>query len=438
VDKGSKTATVDFTSCDATAAANTACSSAGGMSYTIDVACSETSGSGWSIDYSKMPGCAGTSCTINDFNTMLKQHLETAFQNGIKEHAGGTWSCTATANLSSDPSDDSDAILSAVQAILAPSLFMAGSIGEGDGTCATETDQVWQDADLKTALEGLNSCDTNVDKGSKTATVDFTSCDATAAANTACSSAGGMSYTIDVACSETSGSGWSIDYSKMPGCAGTSCTINDFNTMLKQHLETAFQNGIKEHAGGTWSCTATANLSSDPSDDSDAVILAVPAILAPSFFMADSIGEDDGTCLTETGQLMQNVGLNMAIASLDLCEPNVDNGRKTVTVDYPSCDATAAAITACSSAGGMSYTIDVACSETSGNGVVADWSVYYSKIPSCAGTGCTISDFDTMLKQQMETSFQDGIQSYKGGTWSCTATASLSSDPSDEAILSVE
>jgi len=331
----------------------------------------------------------------------------------------------------------SHAVLSAVPTI--PSLFMAGSIGE-DGTCGTETGQIWEDADLKTAMEGLNSCDADVDQGSKTVSVDFPSCDAAAAANTACSSAGGMTYTIDVACSETSGSGWKVDYSKMPGCAGTSCTISDFDTMLKQHVETGFQDAIKEHAGGTWSCTATASLSSDPSDDmsSDAALSAIPAIPDPAAFMAGSIGEGDGTCGMETGKLMWDASLNAAMEGLESCDSNVDEGSKTVMVDYPSCDATAATNTACSSAGGMSYTVDVACSETSGIGAVADWSVDYSKMPGCAGTSCTISDFDTMLKQQMETSFQVGIQSYKGGTWSCAATASLSSDPSAEAILSIE
>ncbi|EJK52187.1 hypothetical protein THAOC_28571 [Thalassiosira oceanica] len=159
----------------------------------------------------------------------------------------------------------SHAVLSAVPAI--PSLFMSGSIGEDDGTCGTETEQVWKDAGLETAGEGLFSCDGNVDKGSKTFTLDFPSCDATAVAITACSTAGGMSYTIDVACSETSGSGWSADFIKMPGCAGTSCTISDFNTMKKGHIETTLQDGMQSTAGGTWSCTATASLSSDPSDD---------------------------------------------------------------------------------------------------------------------------------------------------------------------------
>jgi len=328
----------------------------------------------------------------------------------------------------------SHAVLSAVPAI--PSLFMSGSIGEDDGTCGTETEQVWKDAGLNTAMEGLNSCDANVDKGSKTVSVDFPSCDAAAAANTACSSAGGMTYTIDVACSETSGSGWKVDYSKMPGCAGTSCTISDFDTMLKQHVETGFQDAMKTHAGGTWSCTATASLSSDSSDDmsSDAVLLAVPAIPDPSLFMAGSIGEDEGSCEAETGKLMMDAGLNTAMEGLNSCEHNVDEGSKTVTLDFPSCDATAVAITACSTAGGMSYTVDMACSETSGSGRSID----YGKLPGCAGTSCTISDFNTMAKGHMETAFQDGIQSSAGGTWSCTATASLSSDPSDEAILSVK
>mmetsp|Transcript_24719 Transcript_24719/g.58668 ORF Transcript_24719/g.58668 Transcript_24719/m.58668 type:complete len:197 (+) Transcript_24719:238-828(+) len=170
---------------------------------------------------------------------------------------------------------------------------------------------------------------------------------------------------------------------------------------------------------------------------SNAVLSAVPAIPDPSLFMSGSIREGDDTCGTETDKVWKDADLDTAVKGLESCAPTM--GDKTIKYDYPSCDATAATNTACSSAGGMSYTVDVACSETSGIGAVADWSVDYSKMPGCAGTSCTISDFDTMLKQQMETSFQVGIQSYKGGTWSCAATASLSSDPSDdEAILSIE
>mmetsp|Transcript_24723 Transcript_24723/g.58678 ORF Transcript_24723/g.58678 Transcript_24723/m.58678 type:complete len:193 (+) Transcript_24723:238-816(+) len=159
----------------------------------------------------------------------------------------------------------SNAVLSAVPAIPDPSLFMSGSIREGDDTCGTETDKVWKDADLDTAVKGLESCAPTM--GDKTIKYDYPSCDATAAVIAACSSAGGMSYTVDMACSETSGSGRSIDYGKLPGCAGTSCTISDFNTMQKQMLETYFQDEIKKVIPGTWSCTATASLSSDPSDD---------------------------------------------------------------------------------------------------------------------------------------------------------------------------
>ena len=162
------------------------------MPYTIDVACSETSGSGWSIDYNKMPGCAGTSCAISDFDTMLKEHMENAFQKGIKHQFGGTWKCTATASpSSSDPLDDKspDAVLSAVPALPAPFSFMADSIGEGDGTCVTETRQIWQDEDLLNEKKNfLDSCtDYQYNHETNTSTLDYSSCDAAAAANTTCS-----------------------------------------------------------------------------------------------------------------------------------------------------------------------------------------------------------------------------------------------------------
>ena len=70
------------------------------MSYTIDVACSETSGSGWSINYDGMPSCAGTDCTVGDFDTMVKKHMEAEFAKTITAAVGGgTWSCTATATV---------------------------------------------------------------------------------------------------------------------------------------------------------------------------------------------------------------------------------------------------------------------------------------------------------------------------------------------------
>ena len=94
---------------------------------------------------------------------------------------------TANASLRGGPVVmSSNAVLSAVPATLAPSLFMAGSVGE-DGTCGTETAEVWQDADLNTAMKGLAACPMTKDEVNKTATQDFSSCDATAAANAACS-----------------------------------------------------------------------------------------------------------------------------------------------------------------------------------------------------------------------------------------------------------
>ncbi|EJK62061.1 hypothetical protein THAOC_17342 [Thalassiosira oceanica] len=157
----------------------------------------------------------------------------------------------------------SNAVLSAVPAIPDPSLFMSGSIREGDDTCGTESEKVWKDADLDTASKGLKQSCAPTFMGDKTIKYDYPSCDATAAVIAACSSAGGMSYTVDKACSETSGSGRSIYYSKVPGCAGTSCTISDFD---KQYVETATQDVLKEQSGGTWSCTATASFS-NPSDE---------------------------------------------------------------------------------------------------------------------------------------------------------------------------
>ena len=83
----------------------------------------------------------------------------------------------------------SKAVLSAIPAIPAPSLlFMADSIGEGDDNlCWVETQQIWKKPGLIKAMGRLKSCAHTVDEGKKTATVDFASCDAAKAANTACS-----------------------------------------------------------------------------------------------------------------------------------------------------------------------------------------------------------------------------------------------------------
>ena len=126
---------------------------------------------------------------MDDFNTNYKPVLETNTQNDLQKAVNGTWSCTATASpFGSDPSDDvlSEADLSAV--LPAPhSLFMADSIGDGDGSCGTETQRIWQNADFKKAYDGL-SCEPNVDRKSMTATVDYALCDTSAAtANMACS-----------------------------------------------------------------------------------------------------------------------------------------------------------------------------------------------------------------------------------------------------------
>ena len=106
---------------------------------------------------------------------------------------------TANASLRGGPVVmSSNAVLSAVPATLAPSLFMAGSVGEEDGTvkkgkkgtkgkCGPETAEVWQDAGLNTAMDGLAACPMTKDEDSKTATLDFSSCEATKVANTACS-----------------------------------------------------------------------------------------------------------------------------------------------------------------------------------------------------------------------------------------------------------
>merc|ERR1712232_1320906 len=167
----------------------------------------------------------------------------------------------------------------------------------------------------------------------------------------------------------------------------------------------------------------------------NAALSAIPAIPDPAELMAGSIGEEDNeTCGTETGQVLEDAGLNTAMEEVYACQPTMDG--KTLTVDYPSCDATADAIAACSSAGGMSYTIDVACSETSGSGGPFE-SINYSGMPGCAGTSCPISDFNTMAKEPLESAIEEAIGEQLPGTWSCTATASFS-NPSDEALLSVE
>ncbi|EJK65836.1 hypothetical protein THAOC_13265, partial [Thalassiosira oceanica] len=126
----------------------------------------------------------------------------------------------------------------------------------------------------------------------------------------------------------------------------------------------------------------------------NAALSAIPAIPAPAVFMASSIGEGD--CGTETGQIYEDAGLNTALEECSACAPTTDG--KTITFDYPSCEA---AIEACSSAGGMTYTVDIACSETSGIGGPYD-SMVYSGMADCAGTSCTVSDFNTNAKEILE------------------------------------
>ena len=118
--------------------------------------------------------------------------METYFEKLLQDHdSEGSWSCTATATpkSSDDPSDDisSVAVLSAVPATLSPSLSMASSIGEGNSTCGEETGQIWQDADLNEKMDGLDSCAKTMDGKTRTVTIDYPSCDAATAANTACS-----------------------------------------------------------------------------------------------------------------------------------------------------------------------------------------------------------------------------------------------------------
>ena len=90
--------------------------------------------------------------------------------------------------------------------------------------------------------------------------------------------AGGKSYTYSVVCSETSGKtkigNWTIDYSQTPGCLGTSCTMEDFNTIGKPDAETNYKNGLEKYFWGTtWNCTATA--SPFGSDHFDQAVLSV-------------------------------------------------------------------------------------------------------------------------------------------------------------------
>ena len=88
------------------------------MSYTIDVACSETSGSDWSINYNEMPGFAGTDCTISDFDSMIKQHTEAAFEKAIKSQApsGETLSLKARRFF---PSNNNETLIEASNAAAA-------------------------------------------------------------------------------------------------------------------------------------------------------------------------------------------------------------------------------------------------------------------------------------------------------------------------------
>ena len=93
----------------------------------------------------------------------------------------------AIASLRGGPAVLSKAVLSAVPAIPAPFFFMADSIGEGEGTCETETDTIWSKDEFLDAMDGLYSCDATLDEEKKTGILDFSSCNATAAATTACS-----------------------------------------------------------------------------------------------------------------------------------------------------------------------------------------------------------------------------------------------------------
>ena len=128
--------------------------------------------------------------------------------------------------------------------------------------------------------------------------------------------------------------------------------MDDFNTIDKPEFEANNKNGLQEAVNGTWSCTATASpFGSDPSDEmfSEADLSAVLAIPAPSLLsIADSIGGDDSTCVTEMGKLWQDPGLIEAFIGLGACKPTtIDRVNKTATIDYPSCDATADLNTAC-------------------------------------------------------------------------------------------
>ena len=67
------------------------------------------------------------------------------------------------------------------------SFFMADSIRVGNSTCVAELEQLDEDVDLMAAYDGLHSCEPDVEQGSKTETLDFASCNATATVNKACS-----------------------------------------------------------------------------------------------------------------------------------------------------------------------------------------------------------------------------------------------------------
>ena len=91
----------------------------------------------------------------------------------------------ANASLRGGPvARSSNADLTAV--LPAPFLFVADSIRVGNSTCEAELEQLGQNFDLMAAYQGLNSCASVEDDGSKTYTIDFASCNATAAVNTAC------------------------------------------------------------------------------------------------------------------------------------------------------------------------------------------------------------------------------------------------------------
>ena len=92
----------------------------------------------------------------------------------------------ANASLRGGPvARSSNADLTAV--LPAPFLFVADSIRVGNSTCEAELEQLGQNFGLSEAYAGLSSCEVNEDNVTKTVTIDFASCDAAAAVNTACS-----------------------------------------------------------------------------------------------------------------------------------------------------------------------------------------------------------------------------------------------------------